>query len=224
MKYFNNVFISVLCLILVGCGSTPVLYDYTEFRKSDPSSILVLPPINNTTEVVATYGVMSRVIAPISEAGYYPLPVALVEQTFRNNGLTVPEDIHALPKEKLQEIFGADTALYLNIQEYGTSYVIISSDTVVTISAQLIDLSTGNLLWEKTATASSAETRSNSNSGGLIGMLVVAAMNQIIETVSDQGFKIAGITASRLLSKNSVNGLLPGPRSREYKQPIVEGQ
>jgi hypothetical protein len=222
MRFFKLSIVLLVSVVTLGCATTKVpSYNYTEFRQADPLSILVLPPINNTTEVLAPYSLMAQVIAPISESGFYTLPVALVEQTFRNNGLTVANDIHALPKEKLYEIFGADTALYLDIHEYGTSYVIISSDTVVSISARLVDLKTGNVLWQKSASASSAETRSNNNSGGLIGMLVIAAINQIAETVSDTGFTIAAISANRLLSKNSVNGLLPGPRSREYAAPLV---
>lgn len=225
MKFFKLSVVLLVSVVMFGCANTKVSsFNYTEFRQADPLSILVLPPINNTTEVLAPYSVMAQVIAPISEAGFYTLPVALVEQTFRNNGLTVANDIHALPKEKLHEIFGADTALYLDIHEYGTSYIIISSDTVVSISARLVDLKTGNVLWQKSATASSAETRSNDNSGGLIGMLVIAAVNQIVETVSDSGFNIAAISANRLLSKDSINGLLPGPRSREYVAPLAKSK
>ena len=132
MKTFKFSIIVMFSSFMFGCTTTQApSYNYTEFRQSDPLSILVLPPINNTTEVVAPYSIMAQVIAPISESGFYTLPVALVEQTFRNNGLTVANDIHALPKEKLREIFGAYAALYLEIREYGTSYVIISSDTVV---------------------------------------------------------------------------------------------
>lgn len=225
MIFFKLSVVLLVSVVMFGCANTKVSsFNYTEFRQADPLSILVLPPINNTTEVLAPYSVMAQVIAPISEAGFYTLPVALVEQTFRNNGLTVANDIHALPKEKLHEIFGADTALYLDIHEYGTSYIIISSDTVVSISARLVDLKTGNVLWQKSATASSAETRSNNNSGGLIGMLVIAAVNQIVETVSDSGFNIAAISANRLLSKDSINGLLPGPRSREYVAPLAKSK
>ena len=225
MTFFKLSVVLLVSVVMFGCSNTMVpSFNYTEFRQADPLSILVLPPINNTTEVLAPYSVMAQVIAPISEAGFYTLPVALVEQTFRNNGLTVANDIHALPKEKLHEIFGADTALYLDIHEYGTSYIIISSDTVVSISARLVDLKTGNVLWQKSATASSAETRSNNNSGGLIGMLVIAAVNQIVETVSDSGFNIAAISANRLHSKDSINGLLPGPRSREYVAPLAKSR
>ena len=80
-----------------------------------------------------------------------------------------------------------------------------------------MDLKTGTAIWQGEATASSAETRGNSG-GGLVGMLVDAAVNQIIETVTDKGFDIAAITNSRLLSSKMHNGLLHGPRSAKYGQ------
>ena len=40
-----------------------------------------------------------------------------------------------MPPAKLHEIFGADAGLYITVKEYGTSYMLISSETVVTASA-----------------------------------------------------------------------------------------
>ncbi|MCV2883416.1 DUF799 domain-containing protein [Aestuariibacter sp. AA17] len=219
MRSIQLLLIAITALVLTGCMTTPG-YDYTAFRNADPHSIVVLPPINNTPEVIAPYSLMSQVSAPIAESGYYTFPVALVDQTFKNNGLTVANDIHAVPTPKLHEIFGADAALYITIEEYGTSYVVISSETIVTANATLVDLRTGTVLWQHNATASSAETR-NSNGGGLVGILVEAALNQILETVMDHGFNIAGLTSNRLLSSESHNGLLYGPRSPKYGQPAV---
>jgi hypothetical protein len=48
----------------------------------------------------------------------------------------------------------------------------------------------------------------------------VAAINQIAETITDKGFEIAAITSSRLLSSDTYNGLLYGPRSPSYGQPV----
>ncbi len=204
--------------LLSGCVSLPPSHDYSAFRNADPHSIIVLPPVNNTPEVIAPYSMLSQIVVPIAESGYYVYPTAVVDQTFKSNGLTVAEDIHALPVSKIREIFGADAALYVTIEEYGTSYVVLSSDTIVTASASLVDLKTGTVLWQDAATASSAETRGNSG-GGLVGMLVEAALNQIIETVTDRGFDIAALTSNRLLSSEAHNGLLYGPRSPKYGQP-----
>lgn len=205
----------LLTLILAGCVSPPPPMDYTAFKKSNPKSILVLPPINHTTEVIAPYGVLANVTIPLAEAGYYVFPVALVDETFKNNGLTVAEDIHAVPSKKLNEIFGADAVMYIEVQEYGTSYAVLSSDTVVVVQAKLVDNKTNEILWQGSARAASSE-QNNGNSGGLVGMLVEAAVTQIMETAMDTGFDIATIASARLLSPQAHNGLLYGPRSPKH--------
>ena len=210
---------AALVALLAGCVSPPPAHDYTAFKEADPHSIIILPPLNNTPEVIAPYSVMTQMVAPIAESGFYVFPVAVVEQTFKGNGLTVASDVHQVPVDKLHSIFGADSALYITVEEYGTSYVVISSETAVTVSASLVDLRTGVQLWQGKARASSAEQQNNSG-GGLVGMLVVAAINQIAETITDKGFEIAAITSSRLLSSGTYNGLLYGPRSPSYGQPV----
>jgi len=218
MKFLKISLLGIVLFVLAGCVSPPPSYDYSEFRTANPNSVLVLPPINNTTEVIAGYSIMAQMTTPIAESGFYVFPPALVEKTFINNGLTIANDVHSLPFSKLREIFGADTGLYITIQEYGTSYVVISSETAVTVSADLVDLRTGTLLWQGQARASSAETQGNSG-GGLVGMLVEAAMTQIIETVSDRGFDISAIASNRLVFADAYNGFLYGPRSPKYGQP-----
>lgn len=221
MNIFKALLIIGLIQSLTGCATSQPPYDYTTFKTSDPRSILVVPPINNTNEVIAPYSVLSNISTPLSESGYYVFPVSLVNDTFRNNGLTVAEDVHNVPVNKLQEIFGADAALYIDIQEYGTSYVVISSDTIVHVNARLVDLKTGQLLWEGSARASSSEQRGSSG-GGLVGALVQAAVSQILETATDKGFEISSLAANRLLSAEMYNGLLHGPRSPKYGQPIKQ--
>ena len=201
-------------LLLAGCA-TQQGYDYTAFRQSKPKSILVLPPQNHATDIKGSYGLYSQVTRPLAESGYYVFPVAVVDETFRQNGLEQPAEIHAVPIEKLRKIFGADAALYIDIQDYGTTYLLLSSDTRVTASARLVDLRDGKLLWEGKATASSQEQDSGS-SAGLVGMLVEAAINQIANTISDKSYDIAGMTSSRLLSAGTANGILYGPRSPNY--------
>lgn len=202
-------------LLLGGCATARKPYDYTEFKQARPASILVLPPLNSSPDVDATYSMMSVTTAPLAESGYYVFPVTMVAETFKQNGLTSPSDIHAVSITKLREIFGADAALYIDVKKYGTSYAIISSETRVTAEARLLDLRSGKALWSGAATASSAEGDSNSG-GGLVGLLVKAAVRQIIETISSQGHVIAAQTGARLLAAGTPNGMLYGPRSPKY--------
>ncbi|WP_317204798.1 DUF799 domain-containing protein [Janthinobacterium sp.] len=205
-------------LLAVGCATKPAApYDYTAFKLSKPRSIVVLPPLNNSPDVKATYSMLSQVSYPLAEAGYYVLPVALVDETFKQNGLSNSAEIHAVAPAKIQEIFGADAALYVTVSNYGTTYAVIDSVSAVTADAKLVDLKSGALLWAGSATASSNEG-GNNGGGGLIGALVAAAVKQIINTATDAAHPIAGVTSNRLLAGGRNNGMLYGPRSANYKE------
>lgn len=200
--------------LLAGCAPQKTV-DYSAFKQSRPKSILVVPPLNESPDVKASYGMLSQITYPLAEAGYYVLPVALVDETFRQNGVSSAGDIHQLPANKLREIFGADAALYVTVTEYGTSYMVLSSASIVTASARLVDLRSGTTLWTGTATASSEE--GSQNNGGLVGMLITAAVKQIISSAQDDAsYPVAGITGVRLLSAGHNGGLLYGPRSPKY--------
>jgi hypothetical protein len=200
-------------LLMAGCAA-PTKVDYAAFKASRPHSIVVLPPLNESPDVKATYGVLSQVTVPLAEAGYYVLPVALVNETFRQNGVTEPGDIHQLPPAKLHDIFGADTALYITVKKYGTQYVVLQSQTVVTVDAKLLDLKNGETLWTGTA---SAIDQSNSSGGGLIGALISAAIKQIVDTSIDHAYTVAGTADYLLLSAGHPGGILYGPRSPKYQ-------
>lgn len=202
--------IMLAAVLASGCATTQKAYDYSAFRESRPASILVLPPLNSSPDVGATYSMLSHVTMPLAESGYYVFPVTLVDETFRQNGLSNPGEMHEVNPEKLREIFGADAALYINVRHYGTSYSVIASESRVTAEAKLVDLRSAKLLWQGAATASSAEGRNSS--GGLVGLLVQAVVSQIIESASNQSHTVAGMTSFRLLSAGMPNGILAGPR------------
>jgi len=203
-------------MMFAGCAANrPQQVDYAAFKESRPRSILVLPPLNESPDIKATYGMLSQATFPLAESGYYVLPVALVDETFRQNGLTTPGDIHEVAPAKLRDIFGADAALYMKVTSYGSRYQVISSVTTVTASAKLVDLRNGNTLWTGSATATN-DSGSNA-SGGLIGMLVSAAISQAMNHVFDATYKVAENTSLRLLSAGQSGGILYGPRSPKYQ-------
>ncbi|GGH60917.1 lipoprotein [Comamonas phosphati] len=199
---------------LAGCAA-PQKKDYSALRAAKPASILVLPPVNDAPEVQASASVLSYATRPLAEAGYYVMPVTLVSETFRQNGLEISGDIHEVSPTKLKEIFGADSALYIKITKYGSSYQVINSVAIVSAEARLVDLRTGTTLWNGRASASSDEGGNNSG-GGLAGMLITALVKQIINTATDASHTVAGVATNRLLAAGHPGGLLYGPRSPMY--------
>lgn len=210
-------------LLLAGCAHRPPAYDYTAFQKAKPATLLVLPPVNDSPEVKATPGVWANATMPLAEAGYYVLPVTLVNTTFRENGVTDAHDAQALPWQKLHEVFGADAAVYIKVKRYGTTYQVISSDTRVEVAARIVDLRDGALLWEGSAVASSAENNGGGG-GGIAGLLVKALVNQVLNAATDASFNYASIADSRMLGAPRYNGVLPGPRSPLHGQSPNAGQ
>lgn len=202
---------ALMVLLLTGCAQPKKPYDYTAFRASKPASILVLPAANTSPDINAAHSLNSLVTRPLAEAGYYVFPVAVVEETFQQNGLTSASDAQAVSAKRLNEIFHADSALYISISDYGSSYRVIDSVTTVTAKARLVDLRSGKEIWQGSATATDND-QGNNNNNGVIGILVSAAIKQISDNVTDKAHTVAGLTSNRLLAQNEQGGLLTGPR------------
>ncbi|MGO2232729.1 DUF799 domain-containing protein [Marinomonas sp.] len=195
-----------LVLLITGC-STPPPYNYDALLAAEPRSILVIPPKNNSVEVNAPYIYLSTISRPLGEKGYYVFPVAVIDTFMKENGLPTPEEMNSVPLDKLYEHIGADAVLYVEINDWGQKYNILSSDTVVNVSMRLVDGKTGNLLWDASA---SVVKSSDSGGGGLIGNLVNAVASQIMNSISDQTPTVAR-TANNIALYRHNQGLLNGP-------------
>ena len=206
--------LSAVCLLWLSACSTPSAKpDQSDFRNSKPKSILVLPPVNLSPDIRGSLTFLSTVTRPLSEAGYYVFPVAMVDATFKENGLQMADDIHEAPLSKLQSIFGTDAVLYITVEKFGSSYVVIDSQTVVSAKAKLVDARTGTLLWQGQASASDAEGRDNNN--GLAGVLINSVIHQLASNIGNPGHQVAKLASARLLSPQS-GGILYGPRSPNF--------
>ena len=144
------------------------------------------------------------------------MPVSMVAQAFKENGLTQPADMHATAPAKLRLIFGADSALYITVTKFGVSYTVVNSETTVQVQGKLVDLKTGATLWQGAAQASSVEGEQQQQ-GGLGALLVAAIIKQVLASTFDNSHKYSGIATERLLATGEKsNGLLFGPRSPNY--------
>jgi hypothetical protein len=213
---FTLAFGLLAAALLSGCANTQIEpYNYTAFKEADPKSILVLPPTHTTPNVQATNSVFAQVTRPLAESGFYVLPVSLVAESLKENGVTQAAEAHDIPLNKLQEVFGADAVLYLNVTEYGTVYRVVASDTSVAVEARLVNGQTGDLMWAGSARASTAEQQ-NQQQGGLVGMLITAVVAQVISSIRDDSHPMAGLATQRLLTAAQPRGMLHGPRSPNY--------
>lgn len=199
-----NILLGTFVLILTGCV-TPKNYD--KFRAAHPRSILVLPPKNQSTDIRGTYSFLSTVTMPIAEKGFYIFPVSVVDQMMKENGLPSADDMHQVSLKKIKEIINPDAVLYITLEQYGSKFVVVESQTLVTASGRLISTATGEVLWEgKIEKAIS----SGNSGGGLGGLLIGAIVSQAVNSTTDNAHDVA-IVASQELFMTEGQGLLNGP-------------
>jgi hypothetical protein len=197
-------------IAFTGCVSKP--YDYTNFRAHPPRSILVLPPINESTDTRGTYGYLSTVSWPLAEMGYYVYPVAVVDQYMKENGLPTAGEMQQVPLKKIGDVFGADAVLYVTLKQYGSKYQVITSTVMVSAEGKLVDVRTGLTLWEGTAIV-----QQSSSSGNAIADLIVAAIDQVVNSSSDQAHVISSQVNTQLFMTRD-HGLLVGPYLPDAKR------
>ncbi len=204
--------LALAALLALGACTTTEPYDYSLFHAHHPRSVLVLPPLDNSMEVDATYAYLATVTQPLAERGYYVFPVAVVDRMLRDNGLPGPGEMHQVPLTRLGEVFGADAVLYITLHDWGTAYRVIDSSTEVTAEASLVDVASGTEIWrgKHTATYSSA-----SGGGGILEMMVGAVINQVMASVVDPSMDVAR-DCNQGLFCNDHDGLLIGPRHADF--------
>ena len=177
MSNIKNISLIILSIfILTGCGLTTSQIKkvemYPHMYDTNANSILVLPAKNTTTSVDATNHFRYTISKPLSEKGYYVLPVHLVDAFFKSENLVETQMIRDIPISKLKEIFNPDAILYVDINTWDTSYMVFTSYVDVGVTFSLVDASSGKELWSNNSYAYSYSGLDTNN--GLVGLLVSA--------------------------------------------------
>jgi hypothetical protein len=213
-KNIVKLFILTGLIVSVSACQTRKPFNYRPYLKHMPASILVLPPVNDSLTVMAPYMYLSIISRPIAEKGYYVFPVAVIDALMKENGVSSPEDMHRVSLKKIGEIIHPDAVLYVSIKEWGTKYKIIDSQTIISVSARLVDTDTGTILWKN---AKKVVKSSNDNANNIIEMLIAALVNQVLSNFLDPSIGVANIV-NKHLYYNDYSGLLPGKYHPQYEQ------
>lgn len=164
-------------LLMSGCvgNMIPKSGAFPEMYNEQPITILVVPAINFSTAANAPNLYASTINEPLSNAGFYVLPIELTNQLLRNEGLSQGEQLKDVPPQKFAKYFGADAVLYVTIRKWDTNYFIIGGNVTVGIKFDLKSTKTGLTLWAYKDQLV-IDTSGDSNSGGLLGALIATAL------------------------------------------------
>ena len=163
-----------------------------------PRSILILPPMNESTDAEAKDYYMTTVEMPFALTGYYVFPVEMVSDIMKQEGVYDTELLYQLPLDKFYEYFGADAVLYTHIKKWDVSYMVIASNLTVSIESEIISTRTSEKLWNYTGTV--VVDLSGGNSGGGIAGLIASAIVTAINTAAADYVTYAHVANARLIS------------------------
>jgi hypothetical protein len=200
-----------ILVLLAACATPPPQHDYSLFRLRLPRSILVMPPLNESTDVNAPYVFLATITRPLANQGYYVFPVAMVDAFMKENGLPSGYEMQNVPLDKIREVFGADAVLYVTILDWGQKYLLLSSNTVVKSQARLVDVVSGETLWSGQQIA----VEGSGGGGNLIGMAVAAVVDQIIDSLSDRTYELSRQANFNMIFDRD-KGFLTGPYHPDY--------
>ena len=221
-----SVFAVVFGLFL-GCSTKentiPITYKdaYKDIYSKNLDSILILPPLNLTTAADAGAYATHAISEPFLQKGYYVLPVNLTNAFFFTENLDDPRVIHKIPLEKLREVFGMKIVLYPVIHSWNTDYMVLASQVSVKMSFKAVEASTGNVLWDRSASYSStADGKIDANSlTGLAINLLINATAAALNSANDyfpMARNVATVSAMNL-PKSKYHPDFPNSWDEEYK-------
>lgn len=175
------VLLAVLSVGLSGCAGMemgtkrdayPLMYS-----PKKPVSILVVPAINESTAADAGDLLNVTVAQPFTNHGYYVLPVPIVADIFKREGILEGTQVKGLPTSLFKKNFGADSVLFLTIENWDKNYMVVAGNITVGIEYVLLSTETNEILWsydQKVAVDTSG------SSGNILVDLVATAITTAV--------------------------------------------
>ena len=149
MKY-KSIALLTLMLIIAGCAEIetkmqayPKMYSPSE----KPVSMLVVPVVNKSTAADAPDLINSTLTVPFADNGFYVMPISIVSDIFKREGITEGSQILGLPAGVFKKNFGADSVLYITINAWDTNYVVLAANVTVGMSYVLVSTEDNSVLW-----------------------------------------------------------------------------
>lgn len=168
-----------LVVVFTACNVTkPVAKSvaYAGVYSEKPLSVLIMPPINRSTNVEAKEFFHSTLNVPIANAGYYVIPPFLSMEILKKESAYDAELFLNNSVAKFGEVFGADVAMFTIIHKWDKSGLAAKVSVEVeyifksTKTNEVIFTRKGNVIYDASV---------NVNSGGLAGALVGMAISAI---------------------------------------------
>ncbi len=161
-----------------------------------PVSMVVVPAINNSTAADATNLIVSTLTVPFADHGYYVLPMSIVDDIFKNEGITDGSQLVGMDASVFRDNFGADSVLYVTIEEWDTNYIVIAANVTVAMKYVLVSTKTNEVLWSYQA--KQVVDTAGDSSGNLIVDLIKTAVQTAMTDYVPIAYRVNNMAVTSL--------------------------
>ena len=183
-------------------------------NKLSRDQTVAILPIETTVEGQKEAAELFRhnLFANLKQSKFNVLERYVVDGLLQQNGLTDPSQYLTLNPMTFAEILGADAVLISRMNKVERSYMVVHSSIELSVSAQLVDTRTGEILWR------AEQTESDFQGIGKIPMGITAAILGPIHFVTNK------LNLNKLTSKmtSKLTALLKKPEEADKEKKFEE--
>lgn len=207
----------MLCCMTASCGLVNTVTresQYAKMYEEKPITLLVMPPINNSTNVEAKDLLYTSISRPLVEAGYYVISPLLAMDVLKAESAYDSELFFEAPLTAFQNYFGADAVVFSVIDTWAKKGMGIETKIRYVIKSAY----TNEILFDRSCELY-LDLSIDSNQNGLIGALVDLAASAINTAATDH------IKAARKANYYILRDIPRGKYSPDYmldKEIIAE--
>ena len=167
-------------IILSSCGTASRLtreMQYSKMYEEKPVTLLLMPPINNTTNVEAKEYLYTSISRPLAEAGYYVISPMLSMDILQAESAYAAELFVDAPLTMFQNFFGADAVVFSEINSWTKKGLGIETNIRYFIKSAY----TGEILFDRSCELYlDLQINSGGSGFGVLVDLVASAINTAV--------------------------------------------
>ncbi len=202
--------IILLAVVVSSCGLTNQVTresQYAAMYNDMPVTILVMPPINNTSNVEAKDLLYTSISRPLAEAGYYVISPLLAMDVLKAESAYDAEMFIDKPLTMFRDYFGADAVVFSQIDDWTKRGFGIDTKIRYIIKSA----TSGEILFDRSCDLY-LDLQQNSGGNSALSQLVDLAVSAITTAATDH------IVAARKANYFIFRDIPRGKYSPQYMQ------
>ena len=172
-----------VCIFVSSCGMLSTVTresQYSKMYEEKPVTLLVMPPINNSTNVEAKDLLYTSISRPLIEAGYYVVSPLLAMDILKAESAYDAELFFDAPLTMFNNFFGADAVVFSVIDQWTKKGMGIQTKIRYVIKSAY----TNEILFDRSCDLY-LDLSVDTGAEGLLGALVDIAASAISTAVTD---------------------------------------